>query len=232
MSLTEERYARATRSSHLEVAADQRGDIDSIIAAGGADSLGVILARVRAEWDGQAGELALYQQAQADQLRQAREHADLAQRAKDDDVAAGHRDAVVFHTQQAQREAITGRAMVMMNMPTLRIAKQALLGFAVKQALVKKINTGDDAALFAMLGNVLDTWVDRKCHHCGGRGFNGGYRQPQVHCRPCRGTGNRRMATLSENPNLHGFGLWLLNVLDSKAQGAMGQINRKTRINA
>lgn len=47
---TEERYARAIRTSHLECD-DAPGDIDAIIAAGMAETLGTMLARLRAEWD-------------------------------------------------------------------------------------------------------------------------------------------------------------------------------------
>lgn len=229
---TEERYARATRSSHLEVEADHRGDIDSIIAAGGVlDSLGVLLARVRAEWDGQAGELALYREAQKQWMRRADEAARQA-RTKPADEANELRMEAQQCLAQAEREGITGRAMAMMGMTTLRQARTALLTYALQEATRRKIDpTTHQAALFAMLGNVLDIWVDRKCHHCAGRGFNGGYREPQVHCRPCRGTGNRRTGQLSEDPALHAFGLHLLTRMDAKSTGAMGHINRKTRSN-
>jgi hypothetical protein len=50
---TEERYSRATRTSHLEVKPHEEapGDADTIIAAGMVEPLGVLLARLRSEWD-------------------------------------------------------------------------------------------------------------------------------------------------------------------------------------
>lgn len=231
---TEERYARATRSSHLEVEADQSGDIDSIIAAGGAasgteGSLGVLLARVRAEWDGQSGELALYLAAQREWRKKADEAARLAQ-ARPEQAQERLKD-LAYCLSQAKREGITGRAMVMIGMPTLRQAREALLTFAEQMAPRHKVDHEDKIPFRELLGNVLDVWIDRKCHHCAGRGFNGGYREPQVHCRPCRGTGNRRMGQLSEDPALHAFGLHLLTRMDAKSTGAMGHISRKTRSN-
>jgi hypothetical protein len=63
MSTTEERYARAINSSHLEVKEEARGDADTLIAAGMAETLGVMLARLRAEWDAQSGEAQQYPRA-------------------------------------------------------------------------------------------------------------------------------------------------------------------------
>ncbi len=51
MSATEERYARAIRSSHLECT-DRAGDIDALIAAGMVrDGIGPDLLRLRADYD-------------------------------------------------------------------------------------------------------------------------------------------------------------------------------------
>jgi len=189
MSSTEERYARAIHSSHLEVKEEARGDADTIIAAGMAETLGVMLARLRAEWD------------------------------------------TIHPTERAQAaDDLTARVLVLIKLRTLDQAKRAILNFAVKQAERRGVDP-QDHALIDLCGKVLDVWLDRKCHHCEGRGFNGGYREPQVHCRPCRGSGNRRLGQLHEVEAFHQYGLWLLNLMDTKSTGAMGQINRKTRTN-
>lgn len=256
MSTTEERYARAINSSHLEVKEETRGDADTLIAAGMAETLGVMLARLRAEWDAQSGEAQQYARAAKSFNAQADGHATNARmlRQQAASVRVELSKPIVFGEsradpalleyaakkseaegqrlrREAERELITGRAMVLMNLRSLRQIKQAILNFAVKQAERRGIDPKDHA-LIDVCGKVLDVWLDRKCHHCEGRGFNGGYREPQVHCRPCRGSGNRRQGTLHEVEAFHQYGLWILNVMDTKSTGAMGQINRKTRSNA
>lgn len=49
----DERYMRATQSSHLEVSNERTGDVDLLIASGwiGADNLGALLFRLRTEFD-------------------------------------------------------------------------------------------------------------------------------------------------------------------------------------
>lgn len=53
MTAIEERYARATRSSHLELKRTDEapGDVDTVIAAGTAEHVGILLTRLRLEWD-------------------------------------------------------------------------------------------------------------------------------------------------------------------------------------
>lgn len=256
MSTTEERYARAIRSSHLEVKEEARGDVDTIIAAGMAETLGVLLSRLRAEWDAQAGEALQYEKAAKEFNRMAdamasdaRRHAHAAKVAeasnakpmKDGDVRADP-DALKRMSRHAEQEAerlrdegrrelLTGRAMVLMNLTSLGQAKGAIFNFAYRSAPRRGI-AGDDPELFTLCGKVLDVWLDRRCHHCEGRGFNGGYRKEQITCGHCRGTGTRRKGSLHSVEALHNYGLWLLNVMDAKSTGAMGQIGRRTRSNA
>lgn len=221
MSIIEERYARAISSSHLEVK-EGRGDADTIIAAGMAnETLGVMLSRLRAEWDAAAGELLLYQRAQREWLRRADDEA-VALKA---DPRRLSREA--FCRSEADREEVTGRAMVLMGLRTLKDVKQALYRFAYLQAERRGV-AATHPGITPLCGAVLTAWLDRKCHHCEGRGFNGGYREPQVRCRHCRGTGHRRIAQLHQVDALHAYGLWLLNVMDSKAAGAMSQVRRRT----
>lgn len=50
MTATAEKYARATRSSHLRMT-EERGDVDTLVAAGMArEGLGVSLLRLRAQY--------------------------------------------------------------------------------------------------------------------------------------------------------------------------------------
>ena len=227
MSTTEERYARAIRSSHLEVKEEARGDVDTIIAAGMAETLGVLLSRLRAEWDAQAGEALQYERAAKGFNRMADEQASLARRSTGDEKTKHVAEAERLR-EEGRRELITGRAMVLMNLTSLGQAKGAIFNFAYRSAPRRGVS-GDDPELFALCGKVLDVWLDRRCHHCEGRGFNGGYRKEQITCGHCRGTGHRRKGSLHPNEALHNYGLWLLNVLDSKSAGSMSQVSRRTR---
>lgn len=186
MSKIEERYARATRSSHLQVT-EHPGDADTLIAAGLSDSLGVMLARLRAEWDTVSKR-------------------ELAQAADD----------------------LTARVLVLMNLRTLEPTKQALLNFArVKSASLRLGLTAQDLA--PVIGKVLDSWLGQLCMDCNGLGFSGGYGKARILCPTCHGSTKRKQGRLHETEDLHQFGLWLLNVMDAKCAGAMGEIHRKTR---
>lgn len=263
----EERYAKAIRTSHLEVE-EAPGDADMVIAAGMSESLGVLLARLKAEWDAAAGEVAQVART-SKRLAEARADAIAAAKepnAKPFDVAAFDRDA--------ERELLTARALILMNLRSLAPAKQAIFEFARGQSqhkgvlpqtvtqlraevseLTAKLGTKLDATdravvilshrqacvdlsdaiavhdrqIGALVGRVLDVWLDKLCHHCEGRGFNGGYGVARTTCTKCRGTGSRRQGLLSETSSLHHFGLWLLNVLDTKCNGSMAQMSRKVR---
>lgn len=227
MSNVEERYARATGSSHLEVKRHEEapGDADTIIAAGMSEPLGTLLARLKAEWDAQAGELALYQRAQAELLRKA--DAEAAKLKADPDYESQED----FYRREAMREAVTGRAMVLMGLRSLRGAKQAMLNFTLCKAEHMAVES-DAIALAELVGKVMDVWLDRLCHFCGGVGFTGGYGTPRLMCvgkSKCGGSGSRRQGQLGENQAEQAFGLWLLNVMDSKCAGSMAQMAKKTR---
>jgi len=224
MTRTEEKYARATRSSHLALrrADEAPGDADTLIAAGLAETMGVLLTRLRGEWDAEAGEVAKTQR-NARQLQAAR--AELVKAAKQ--PGAKPFDADAFD-RAAEAELLTARLLILAGLRSLEPVKQALFLFAHRQAPHKGC-TSTDAALGALVGQVLDVWLDRLCHKCEGRGFMGGYGSPRLRCAKCAGTGSRRFGSLGASPAERTFGLWMLNVMDSRCTVSMGQIHRKTR---
>lgn len=87
----------------------------------------------------------------------------------------------------------TDRLLVLMNLKTLRETRLALGNFAVMTATRRKFTMNDDA-VNKIAGRALDVHLDPLCHHCQGRGFNGGSHrgEKQELCRPCRGAGHRR----------------------------------------
>lgn len=220
----ETRYLRATRSSHLEMRRtdESPGDVDTIVAAGLAETMGVLFTRLRGEWDAAAGDVAQFAR-NSKRLQEARAQAVEAAKqpgAKPFDAEAFDRDA--------SGELLTARALILMGLRTLEPAKQSLYFFASRNAPGKACQS-DPAALGLLVGQVLDVWLDKLCHHCEGRGFSGGYGSARIMCGKCGGTGSRRHARLGANASEQAFGLWLLNVLDSKVDRSMRQVQRKTR---
>jgi len=254
---TEERYSRATRSSHLELrrADESPGDADTIIAAGLAETMGVLLTRLRGEWDASVRSVDQYKRAQAEWTRLAREAsakakqcAEAAEKAKRAlqtampcdratlqlSIAAAEVEAkrqkgeAERFQNEATREHCTAKWEILSGLRSLEPAKQALFFFAVRQAPHKACNSTPEA-LGKLVGQVLDVWLDKLCHHCEGRGFNGGYGKARVMCPKCGGTGSRRSSKLGADSSEHFFGLWLLGVMDSRCNGSMKQVQRKTR---
>lgn len=87
----------------------------------------------------------------------------------------------------------TDRLLVVMNLKTLRETRQALGNFAVMTATRRRFMMNDDA-VNKIAGRALDVHLNPHCHHCQGRGFNGGSHRGEKKdlCRPCGGSGHRR----------------------------------------
>ncbi|MGQ3051083.1 MAG: hypothetical protein ACT6S0_04800 [Roseateles sp.] len=225
MSKVEEKYHRAAQSSHLEMRRtdEGQGDVETIIAAGLAETMGILLTRLRGEWDAAAGEVALTQR-NAKRLQEARAAAvKAATPSKPFDAAAFDRDA--------SAELLTARLLILTGLRSLEPAKQALFLFAHRQAPHKACES-NEAALGKLVGQVLDVWLDKVCHHCNGVGFTGGYGSPRLMCMgkgKCGGSGSRRDGRLGANEAERLFGLFLLNVMDSRCAGSMKTVQRKTR---
>lgn len=229
MSKVEEKYHRAAQSSHLELKRtdESPGDVDTIIAAGLAETMGILLTRLRGEWDAAAGEVALTQR-NAKRLQDARDAAIKASK----QPGAAPFDIVAFD-KAASAELLTARLLLLAGLRSLEPAKQSLFLFAHRQAPHKACNS-DEKALAELVSRVLDVWLDRVCHECQGRGFSGGYGSARIMCRSprlggCGGSGSRRLGKLSEDPAEQVFGLFLLNVMDSRCNGSMKTVQRKTR---
>lgn len=182
-----ERYANATESSDLRVLADRRGDADTLIAAGWiSEGFGTSLYRLRTEFDAVKGEHELAEVNLQRQLELAR----LAQISDDPDLGPKVAEAI---RKQAKTDALTARLFVLSHLKTLNKARNELGAFALGLAYGGRCTLNPDEVL-AIAGKVLEVFLDPTCHHCEGRCFNGGTHrgEPQVLCKPCRGTGKRR----------------------------------------
>lgn len=210
----EERYQRATRSGDLKVGRWNGPTSDADILGAAAfvpDRLGTMLMRLQDAYAGAKGEKALYE-AEAfrlyqrlPQLRRQLESVRKAVEAEHEDKHNAHVIARQMYyvdkvarevdgtADEAKRETITGRAMVLMQLKGLREVTEAVgsAAFLIARRLALDITPEIRAAI---AGRVLETFLDPNCPQCTGRKFVGGaYRGDRVEtCRACGGAGNRQ----------------------------------------
>jgi hypothetical protein len=243
----EERYARAMRSSHLEVT-EHPGDVDKIIAAGWIrDGLATTLYRLRMEFDG-----AKAAQAQADaNMRRRYDQAaaapkelppktELKRGAKETldafrERQRAYREARTGMTRKevledATREALTSRLMILMSLKSLHRAKHELADYAQQRAN-KGRHMLDNRTVDTVAGRVLDAWMDPLCHHCQGRGFNGASHRGEMQtiCRPCRGT-TKRLGWIGRTAAEQAFSDHLLSEIERMLGAVSGQMRRGVEI--
>lgn len=205
---TAERYSKAIVTSHLEVK-PTAGDVDMLIAAGWlADNLGTALYRLRVEFD-------------ACDVRSIKPLD--PEPAPDWTHMPGNEEAAkLWHaTEQARilkefaARRVTAKALALLHMKSLRATVEAVGTFAWFQARRLRYDASP-RTVNAIVGRAVDLWLDPICHHCGGRGFNGGFGVPLILCTHCDGTKVRRPRLDKTEPG-HQFGLALLAEMDRKA---------------
>jgi hypothetical protein len=196
----QETYQRATQSSNLKpTRCGVRGDLDVVGAAAFVpESLGMLLFRLVGEYDRARGEKALYEAEAArlyDAQRQAAKVLDALRQAGKKDTEAFDKAQALHKSlgDEARREIVTGRAMVLLQLTSLASAKQWIGELAVSLASAYPVPF-DITDLMHLTGRVLDVFLDPTCPPCEGRGFNGGAHrgERQMICRVCHGSGHRR----------------------------------------
>lgn len=112
-------------------------------------------------------------------------------------------------------DALTARLLVLINLKSLQSCADGVHAFALGQNALRSGREKVDVNRISR--QVLDVMLDPTCHHCEGRGFNGGSHrgEPQVICRPCRGTGHRR-DWIGKNEAERVFAAKLLALLQSR----------------
>lgn len=118
----------------------------------------------------------------------------------------------------------TERLLILSQLKTLPAAREALGHFAIQQATRQRFMQPDTVVL-KLVGKVLDVFLDPLCHHCEGRGFNGGSHrgEKRVLCQPCGGSGHRR-AHIGHNAAEHAFAAGLLSDIEAKLAEAGSQM--------
>lgn len=208
---TEERYARASTSSHLKLRLDAPGDVDVITAAGLAPGIGAILLRLRREFDALRRPMLAARLNLAQRIRAANEAGrpkipEGTPKAERAEIIKKARAEAERMRAEAEKSGLSDRLLVRGELRALSLVSQALGSYALDVATRHGLRCDFDAAgvqvrspdrlmdeeIRAIVGQVVDAWVDRACADCTGRGMIGGYSgEPAVICRSCRGGGGR-----------------------------------------
>jgi hypothetical protein len=211
-----ERYTRALESRHLEVK-ESLGDVDLLIAAGWcSERLGTRLYRLRKEFDSVRAEYR-----RADLLLRA------TAAASRDKIAGAKRatydrdariEEAIEHAeldqQAAEDQALVSRALIMVQLKSLKDTMDAAHGFAVVWATRKRFMR-DNAVAMRICSRAMSLWMDPNCTACNGIGYRGGHGTPRIRCSKCAQTGKRALR-LDDTDAGHEFGRSLLTEWDRK----------------
>ena len=140
---------------------------------------------------------------------------------------AGEFDQVAADVRKTAANDLTAMVLILMNLKTLKPAKEALGHYAVGMATRERIML-TDKEVKAITGRALSSWLDPNCHKCEGRGMNGGYDGViQSICRACHGSGKSRSGvggTVQERQ----FAAKLMSMMDAKVDRADTMLRKLT----
>lgn len=229
----EERYGKAIGSKRLQVEPDKRCDVDMLVASGWiAETLATELLRLRQEFDAARGDLQQANHNAASVWKVAHKLQSEGRKHTPDgpahDAIREQRlmaaTAAVQMLKDAERQALTARALILVHLKSLHSTKHRLgafaLGLAVKSGFLKP-----SAHVLTVTGRALDFWLDPACPSCDGRGFHGGVGTPIELCPDCHGSA-KRVVNFGGSDADQVFGKRLLAEMDRKADMVMGQWKR------
>ena len=174
------------------------GAQSSVVMAAGLqrDRAGVLLLRLRAEYDAvrgeleQAGQIAPRGLDRARVLRQEAERLKKAERWLEAEALIVEAEAIQPRT---KAQVKTAHAVILVALTALQGARQELGALAVRMGANPK-RCLEPATALQLAGRVLDVWLDETCHKCDGTGRIGnryaGDRERE--CTACKGSGHRR----------------------------------------
>lgn len=206
---------------------------DIVLAAGLQRSLtGALLIRLQAEYDMVRADMEKAGQIMPRRVDRAN-NLDAAAKAWDDDAAeavdvalagiyrrkaeAAREEAAAIR-RRLPAEIVSARAFVLLELKTLRPAKERIAALAIRMAQKRKI---EPEAALKLAGRVLDVYLDPMCHHCDGTGKVGNVYagEAERECRACRGTGTRR-DVIGNGPAETTFAAVLMGELQRQASDA------------
>lgn len=175
------------------------GAQSSVVMAAGLqrDRAGVLLLRLRAEYDAVRGELEragqIVPSRAGDRMALERRVA-LAISADDDQQTIEELKAALERFENRTEDEIkTASAVILVSLTTLSDARRQLGALALRMAANPKRRQSVNDAL-QLAGRVLDVWLDDVCHKCDGTGKRGNRYAGEVEreCPTCKGSGHRR----------------------------------------
>jgi hypothetical protein len=169
----------------------------TVLAAGlQHERVGVLLLRLRTEYDAVRGELEQAGQIAPNRVPDRKvleSRIVLARRAGEFDTAESLQHDLERFESRTEAEIKTARAVILVALTALHGARQELGALAVRMGANPK-RALEPAIALQLAGRVLDVWLDETCHKCDGTGRLGnryaGDRDRE--CTSCKGTGHRR----------------------------------------
>jgi hypothetical protein len=142
---------------------------------------------------------------------------------------------------EANNQALTAHLFILIELKTLSSVSNALRTHAYRLAERRGVRIGMDpipnedptkpakrSELDQLVSDVVDAWLDRRCHRCDGRGFTGGYEGPVMRCRACNQSGNRRLGIFSDRLAIQDIAEKLLCAMDAKNEAAARATSAKS----
>jgi len=203
------------------------GDVDVLAGAGVYGSLGTLLHRCRQEWDANRGGVERILHARLSRLAALAEEEKAGKRKTGEDRKKAERAAIALR-EEIEREAQTGRRLILMRLRSLAMASHQLSIHGSKHARRARLAIPQDA-ISRCSDAAIDIWLDQRCPGCTGRKFTGGYGAPIVICRRCKGLGVRRRSFEARSPAEHSLAEWLLGQCEEQATKAARQMNQWLR---
>lgn len=157
---------------------------------------------------------------------------------------AAEYDSVRAEMRTTANNSATEQLLILMRVKSLSATKQALVEWAMMEAVKRKfmdpgvmplplpdmkvwrerLNQRDKITA-ELAGRALRAFLDPHCPKCTGRGFSGGYGSPQIACKPCKGSGKTR-ESISKIPTEVRFGFHLVDEMERMTTAVEGLMRR------
>jgi hypothetical protein len=251
----EERYSRATHTSHLEVITRKQGDADVLMAAAFASKsthdrydmrIGAKLFRLISEFDEARSDARLARRNSIRKLAEAKE----ASKSKRKTAAE---DAEALRAQETH-DAKMAKAFILLRLKSLADTREAfgrwVMMWAVKRNFMpfgamptdvllmpawREQFVRRETAVMGLAGKMLDVIIDPLCPHCDGRAFTGGYSgTPQVKCRECckpanPAHGRRDKLPIGLSAEQHQFSGYLMAEVEKLLRAVEADMSKRLR---
>lgn len=254
---TQERYIRATKTANLDVEERVRRPADYLISAGRVMSedrnwdteievserrkkyialcrrLAFMLMRLVGEFDNIKGDIDLARRYLSPARKLAEREYTSLWRGK---VRLDGPTRELQHLDVAEQEELavlaSAHSFAMLQLKSLSETRDVLHRWAEIEA-TRRAYMLTDKEVSAMIGPILDIFIDANCYKCGGRGSTGKHGAPQRICPACSGVGKRhgrndgREAKIGRTQVQNDFAGHVLSEMDRMVEAAVSDMNRQ-----